>query len=96
MRKNLHIILAPTHPNNRKEGDDAMDDERIIDLYLQRDESAIKATCEKYGSRLRLLSYAITEDLQTAEECENDTYLEAWDFIPPHEPRSYFYSLWRI
>lgn len=69
-----------------------MDDERIVDLYLQRNENAIEETKEKYGSRLRALSYGIVQDLQTAEECENDTYLQAWNAIPPHEPRTHLYA----
>lgn len=66
-----------------------MEDSQIIDLYLQRDEAAVGYTAEKYGTRLRRLSYGIVEDAQTAEECENDTYLQAWNRIPPQEPRSY-------
>ena len=69
-----------------------MDDNRIVELYLLRDETAIKQTTEKYGSRLRSLAYGIVNDQQTAEECENDTYMEAWNTIPPHEPRSYLYA----
>ena len=69
-----------------------MDDDRIVELYLQRDETAIRQTTEKYGSRLRSLSYEIVNDRQTAEECESDTYLEAWNTIPPHEPRTYLYA----
>ena len=69
-----------------------MDDDRIIELYLLRDETAISQTSEKYGSRLRSLAYGIINDRQTAEECENDTYMEAWNTIPPHEPRSYLYA----
>ena len=69
-----------------------MDDSRIVELYLSRDETAVAHTAEKFGSRLRALSYGIVRDHQTAEECENDTYLEAWNSIPPHEPRSYLYS----
>ena len=63
-----------------------MDDRGIVALYLRRDETAIRQTAEKYGSRLRTLAYGIVNDLQTAEECENDTYMEAWRTIPPHEP----------
>ena len=70
----------------------ALDDNRIVELYLMRDETAIKQTTEKYGSRLRSLAYGIVKDQQTAEECENDTYMEAWNTIPPHEPRSYLYA----
>ena len=69
-----------------------MDDNRIVELYLLRDETAIRQTTEKYGSRLRSLAYGIVNDRQTAEECENDTYMEAWDTIPPHEPKSYLYA----
>lgn len=69
-----------------------MDDSRIVELYLQRDENAIGQTAEKYGKRLRALAYGVVNDEQTAEECENDTYMEAWKRIPPHEPRDYFYA----
>ena len=69
-----------------------MDDNRIVELYLMRDESAISHTSQKYGSRLRTLSCSIVSDHQTAEECENDTYMEAWNAIPPHEPRTYLYA----
>ena len=69
-----------------------MEDTKIVELYLRRDETAIRQTSEKYGSRLRSLAYGIVRDSQTAEECENDTYLEAWSRIPPHEPRDYFYA----
>ena len=69
-----------------------MKDEIIVDLYLQRNENAIRETADKYGHRLRSLADGILDDPQTAEECENDTYMEAWDSIPPHEPRSYLYA----
>lgn len=69
-----------------------MEDEEIINLYLNRDESALKQTAEKYGARLRNLSNNILEDITTAEECENDTYMKAWNSIPPHEPRTYFFA----
>ena len=69
-----------------------MDNEQIVELYLLRDQSAIEETAGKYGKRLRTLSFGIVQDRQTAEECENDTYLEAWNTIPPHEPRSYLYA----
>lgn len=70
----------------------ALDDNKIVELYLHRDETAIKETSEKYGNRLRALAYGITNDQQTAEECENDTYMEAWSRIPPQEPRGYLYA----
>lgn len=68
-----------------------MNDDQIIDLYFQRNEDAIVHTQNQYGPRLRQVSHTIVQDILTAEECENDTYLQAWDTIPPHEPRSYLY-----
>ena len=69
-----------------------MEDAQIIELYLQRDESAIYHTKEKYSTRLRHISMNIVSDSQTAEECENDTYLQAWNTIPPNEPRHYLFA----
>lgn len=69
-----------------------MEDAAIVALYLRREEDAIRQTADKYGFRLRNLALGITEDAQTAEECENDTYLQAWNSIPPHEPMDYLYA----
>lgn len=69
-----------------------MDDRSIIELYLRRDETAIRQTAGKYGLRLRSLSRGIVGDPHTAEECENDTYMEAWNSIPPHTPWEYLYA----
>lgn len=69
-----------------------MDDREIVARYLARDESAIQETAGKYGHRLRALAQGIVRDAGTAEECENDTYLAAWNAIPPHEPRSYLFA----
>ena len=69
-----------------------MNDEKIVELYLLRDETAIKETKDKYHNRLIALAYGIVKDEQTAEECENDTYIKAWNTIPPNEPRSYLYA----
>ncbi len=69
-----------------------MEDDEIVELYLRRDELAVERTAEKYGARLRALAQSITNDPRTAEECENDAYLEAWRSIPPHEPREYLYA----
>ncbi len=69
-----------------------MEDAKIVEMYLQRDENAIKQTKEKFGKRLHRIAYDITVDRQTAEECENDTYFQAWNTIPPNEPRSYLYA----
>ena len=69
-----------------------MDDSEIVELYLSRDESAISHTTQKYGSKLRQIANSILNNKALAEECENDTYLEAWKLIPPNEPRSYLFA----
>lgn len=69
-----------------------MDDEKIVELYLSRNETAIAVTSEKYGSRLRTIALHITGDQQFSEECENETYFEAWNSIPPHTPKEYLYA----
>ncbi len=69
-----------------------MEDDKIVELFLKRREEALRHTAEKYGRRLRALSQHIVEDVQTAEECENDTYVEAWNSIPPHSPKDYLYA----
>ena len=69
-----------------------MEDDAIVTLYWQRDEEALRASEEKYGPRLRGLAQRILADAHDAEECENDTYLAAWNAIPPHEPRSYLFA----
>lgn len=69
-----------------------MEDSCIVQLYLDRDEAAISATSEKYGARLRRIAQGIVDDFTAAEACENDTYLEAWNLIPPNEPRTYLFA----
>lgn len=62
-------------------------DERIIELYFLRDESAISVTDEVYGSMLYRIAYNILHDSLDCEECKNDTYLGVWNAIPPERPR---------
>ena len=69
-----------------------MDDSKIVDLYLSRNESAISQTAQKYGLKLRQIADSILNNMASAEECENDTYLEAWNRIPPNEPRTYLFA----
>lgn len=63
-----------------------MQDERIVELYWQRDESAIRETEQKYGSYLTKIAYNILSDLEDSKESVNDTYMKAWNSIPPHKP----------
>lgn len=69
-----------------------MNDNEIIELYLSRDEEAITQSANKYGARLRHIANNILNDRESAKECENDTYLKAWNMIPPHEPRDYLFA----
>lgn len=68
------------------------EDRMLVDLYLARDENAIAGTANKYGHALTSLSERITEDAGDAEECVNDTYLNAWNRIPPHRPYEYLFA----
>ena len=63
-----------------------MQDERIVELYWQRDESAIQETEQKYGSYLTKIAYNILSDLEDSKESVNDTYMKAWNSMPPHKP----------
>ncbi len=55
-------------------------------LYWNRDESAISETQLKYGKYLIKIAYNITNDTEDSEESVNDTYLAAWNSIPPQRP----------
>lgn len=61
-------------------------DEQIVTLYESRDESAISETDRKYGRYCRYIADSILPDRQDAEEIVNDTYLKAWNSIPPAKP----------
>lgn len=76
----------------KKKGRSTWKTKTLYSFFLARNEQAINKTQEKYSSRIRKLAYELTEDMNAAEECENDTYLQAWNSIPPNEPYDYFYS----
>ena len=63
-------------------------DTQIIELYWQRDELAITESREKYGKYCNKVAYSILGNPEDAEECEHDTYLTAWNTIPPERPNS--------
>lgn len=64
-----------------------MEDQKIVELYWQRDNNAIQETKNKYGNFLFKIAQNILKNKQDAEECENDTYLAAWDAMPPNKPQ---------
>lgn len=63
-----------------------MNDQKIIELFWERHESAISVTAEKYGKYCHTIAYNILFNHFDAEECVNDTYLGAWNSIPPQKP----------
>lgn len=63
-----------------------MEDGKIIELFYMRQQAAIAETDKKYGSRCRAVSYNILSSHEDSEECVNDTFLAAWNNIPPEYP----------
>ena len=73
-----------------------MDDSRIIELFFARNEDAIKHTDDTYGRRLFHLADNIVHNDQDAEESVSDTYMKAWDTIPPQRPEHFFAYIAKI
>lgn len=73
-----------------------MNDINIVELYLRRSEQAISETSNKYGNLCHGISYNILHNEQDAEECVNDTWLRAWNSIPPNRPSRLSIFLGRI
>lgn len=69
-----------------------MNDTKIVDLFLNREEKVISVLTEKYGKSIRGIAFNVLRNIESAEECENDTYLVAWNTIPPKEPRTYLFA----
>lgn len=63
-----------------------IEDSKIIDLYWERDETAIGETAKKYSQYCHSISFNILHSNEDAVECVNDTYLNAWNAIPPKRP----------
>lgn len=67
-------------------GSNALSDEKIIEMYFERNELAISETDVKYGNYLKVIGYNILSDIWESDECVNDTYFRAWNKIPPTRP----------
>ena len=63
-----------------------MEDTQIIDLYFSRDQQAIQQTDQKYGRLCYQIAWNILSSREDAEESVSDTYLSAWNSIPPTRP----------
>lgn len=73
-----------------------MDDKGIVRLYFERNERAIDETSKKYGKYCFSIANNILSNREDAEESVNDTYLDAWNSIPPHRPNSLALFLGKI
>ena len=71
---------SPTPPRGH------LPDEDIVNLYFERSEEAIAACQVKYGKSCHTVAYNILHSDEDAEECVNDTWLRAWNSIPPERP----------
>ena len=63
-----------------------MEDQKIVDLYWERNETAIRETEIKYDYYLTKIAYNILNDTEDSRESVNDTYLAAWNSMPPQRP----------
>ena len=73
-----------------------MTDSQIIALFWERNEDAIQETDAVYGRKLYAISDKILHSQQDAEESVSDTYMRAWDTIPPQRPNYFFAYLAKI
>lgn len=63
-----------------------MEDSQIVALYWERNERAIDVTAAKYGRYCFTIAFNILSSKEDADESVNDTYLSAWERMPPHRP----------
>ena len=64
----------------------SMEDTEIIDLYWKRDERAIEETDRKYGKYCHTVANNVLNDYEDSQECVSDTWLRAWNSMPPQRP----------
>jgi len=73
-----------------------IEDKKIVDLYWERDENAIKETSLKYGRLCAYIAGNILSSREDSEECINDTYLAVWNAIPKKRPDKFSVFISRI
>ena len=83
-------------PKKKTPKKEILPDSEIVELYWQREEKAIAATGDKYGSYLYTIAYNVLADRLDSEECLDDTYLGAWNSIPLKRPNALQVFLSRI
>lgn len=75
-----------------------MEDMEIIELYWQRDERAVKESDTKYGRLCRSIALRLLNSMEDSDECVSDTWLRAWNTMPPQRPeilRAFFAKITR-
>lgn len=72
------------------------EDNELIDLFLNRSDKAILHTSDKYNNYCYSIAYGILKNHEDSEECVNDTYMSAWNSIPPNIPKKLSCFLGRI
>ena len=73
-----------------------MEDQGIIALFFKRSEQAIEETDKKYGGYCYSIAYNILSNREDSEESVSDTYMKAWDTIPPQRPEHFFAYIAKI
>lgn len=96
----MHLFFCNDRPyflsKLTKKGDETMEDNKIIALFFARSEQAVEALANKYGKLCQVIAVNILGNSLDAEECVNDTYLAAWNTIPPQKPNPLRTYLCRI
>jgi len=66
-----------------------LNDTEILDLYFAREQQALEETQKKYGHYCYSIAFRILHDQEDSDECVNDTWLKAWNSIPPNRPEHF-------
>ena len=93
-QKNIIFLRRPSKKadfiiENIFEEVNIIDDKKIIELYFERNQQAIKKTDIEYGKLCHKIAYNVLNNRQDSEECVNDTYLGVWNRIPPARPGNF-------
>ena len=93
-QKNIIFLRRPSKKadfiiENIFEEVNIIDDKKIIELYFERNQQAIKKTDIEYGKLCHKIAYNVLNNRQDSEECVNDTYLGVWNRIPPSRPGNF-------
>ena len=73
-----------------------MEDIKIIELFSNRDETAIQELSNKYSGYCYKIVWNLLNNHEDVEECLNDTWLAAWEYIPPGGRLYYLHMLEKL